>query len=281
MRIGIVSHYVRDSDGDTAKERVDLSEEVVTDIAEFLEDEGVEYTFNKGTGRALGSEDAVAIDQMDADVVVTVGGDGTILRTIRQMRDPVPVLGINTGRVGFLAHVDPTDAVEAVAEVLEGFETERRERLGIELNGTKLPPGLNETVIVTSRPAKIMEFDVYHAGEHVESVRSDGIVTATPTGSTAYSMSAGGPLVNPSVEAFLVVPLAPFRMNTVPWVLDSEDETVIEPKRSEREAAVVIDGSHITNIEPGDEIRFTRAEKDALFVKTEKTFFDNVREKLL
>ncbi|MDY6776300.1 MAG: NAD(+)/NADH kinase [Halobacteria archaeon] len=281
MRIGIVSHYVRDSDGDTAKERVDLSEEVVTRIAEFLDGEGIEYTFNKGTGRALGSEDAVAIDQMDADVIVTVGGDGTILRTIRQLRDPVPVLGINTGRVGFLAHVDPTDAVEAVAEVLEGFETESRARLGIELNGTKLPPGLNETVIVTSRPAKIMEFDVYHAGEHVESVRSDGIVAATPTGSTAYSMSAGGPLVDPSVEAFLVVPLAPFRMNTVPWVLDSEDETVIEPRRAEREGAVVIDGSHITNIEPGDEIRFTRAEKDALFVKTEKTFFDNVREKLL
>lgn len=285
MRIGIVSYYVRGSEYEPKTEdhalRLDESRAVVERLLDFLDEHGVEAVVNEETADVLNA-DGVPVSEMgrEADVVLTVGGDGTVLRTLSHMHDPVPLLCINTGRVGFLSGAAPDEALDKVSEILDGYEVEKRERLGVEVNGETLPPALNETVIVTSRPAKIMGFDVLHDGELVESIRSDGVVVATPTGSTAYSMSAGGPIVEPCVESRLVVPLAPFRMQVAPWVLGSHRRTTVVPTRVDKPATVVIDGDEYIEVERGDEVRFTRAENDALFVDTGDTFFEKVRSKL-
>jgi NAD+ kinase len=285
LRVGIVSYYVRGTEYEPKSEdharRLDESRAVVERLLDFLDDRGVEVVVNLETAEVLGVE-GVPVTEMEeaADVVLAVGGDGTVLRTFTHMHDPVPVLCINTGRVGFLAGATPDDALDKVDEILDGYDIEHRPRISVEVNGEPLPPALNETVIVTSRPAKIMGFDVYHDDELVESIRADGIVVATPTGSTAYSMSAGGPLVEPSVESRLVVPLAPFRMQVAPWVLGSDRETTVVPTLIDKPATVVVDGDEHVEVGRGDEITFTRAENDALFVDTGDTFFEKVREKL-
>ena len=285
MRIGIVSYYVRGSEYEPKTEdharRLDESRAVVERLLEFLDEHGVEAVVNEEAAVVVDS-DGVPVSDMGevADVVLTVGGDGTVLRTLSHMHEPVPILCINTGRVGFLAGATPEDALEKVSEILDGYDVEKRERLGVEVEGETLPPALNETVIVTSRPAKIMGFDVYHNDELVESIRSDGVVVATPTGSTAYSMSAGGPIVEPHVESRLVVPLAPFRMGVAPWVLGSDRRTTVVPTRVDKPATVVIDGDEYVEVGRGDEVSFKRAEHDALFVDTGDTFFEKVRSKL-
>jgi NAD+ kinase len=285
LRVGIVSYYVRGTEYEPKSEdharRLDESRAVVERLLDFLDDRGIDVVVNLETAEVLGVE-GVPVTEMEeaADVVLAVGGDGTVLRTFTHMHDPVPVLCINTGRVGFLAGATPDDALDKVDEILDGYDIEHRPRISVEVNGEPLPPALNETVIVTSRPAKIMGFDVYHDDELVESIRADGIVVATPTGSTAYSMSAGGPLVEPSVESRLVVPLAPFRMQVAPWVLGSDRETTVVPTLIDKPATVVVDGDEHVEVGRGDEITFTRAENDALFVDTGDTFFEKVREKL-
>lgn len=285
MRIGLVSYYVRGSGYEPKSEeherRLDLSREVVEALLDFLDDRGVPVVVNEQTAQVVGVE-GVPIERMEdeVDLVITVGGDGTVLRTLSGMRNPVPLLGINTGTVGFLAACKPENALDKVTEILEGFNVEHRARLAVEVNGERLPPALNETVIVTGRPAKIMAFDVYHGENLVESIRSDGIVVATPTGSTAYSMSAGGPLVDPDVSARLVVPLAPYRIQVAPWVLGYDEVTKVVPTRVKETASVVVDGDELVEVERGDEITFTQAENDALFVRTGETFFDRVRDKL-
>lgn len=287
MNVGVVSYYVRGSEyepkTDEHARRLDESRAVVEQLLDFLDDRGVGAVVNEEIAEVLGAEDKgvpLADIEHQADVVVAVGGDGTVLRTVGHMTEPVPLLCVNTGRVGFLSGATPENALQEVAEIIDGYDVERRERLAVEVNGEALPPALNETVIVTSRPAKIMGFDVYHDGELVESIRSDGVVVATPTGSTAYSMSAGGPLVESCVESRLVVPLAPFRMQIAPWVLGSDPATTVVPTRVDRPAKVVVDGDEHAEVERGDEIEFTRAENDALFVDTGDTFFEKVRKKL-
>jgi NAD+ kinase len=285
VRLGIVSYYVRGSayepKSDAHARRLDESRAVVERLIDFLKDRGVGVVLNTEAAEVLGVEGVPVAEMEDAvDVVLAVGGDGTVLRTFSQMENPVPVLCINTGRVGFLAGATPENALDKVDEILDGYGVEHRARISVEVNGEPLPPSLNETVIVTSRPAKIMGFDVYHDDELVESVRADGLVVATPTGSTAYSMSAGGPLVEPSVESRLVVPLAPFRMGVAPWVLGSDRETKVVPTLVDKAATVVVDGDEHVEVDRGDEVRFTRAENDALFVDTGDTFFEKIRKKL-
>jgi len=283
--VGVVSYYVRGSGYEPKSQeherRLDLSREVVESLMDFLDNRGVDSVLNHQTAEVVGSR-GVSLDEMEneADVVITVGGDGTVLRTVSSMEEPVPLLGINTGTVGFLAACKPGNALDEVTDILEGFDVEHRARLSVEVNGNPIPPALNETVIVTGRPAKIMAFDVYHGGDIVESIRSDGIVVATPTGSTAYSMSAGGPLVDPDVSARLLVPLAPYRIQVAPWVLGCEKVTKVVPTRVKETASVVVDGDEVIEVSRGDEITFTQAESDALFVRTGDNFFDRVRKKL-
>lgn len=221
------------------------------------------------------------MEQQKADFIISVGGDGTILRTIHRMADPVPILGINMGTLGFLVDVEPKDAVKTLQELFGGFEVDERSRLKVLLNGKSLPPATNEVALITASPAKMIEFEIIVDGSLMEDFRADGIIIATSTGSTAYAMSAGGPIVDPRVDAIVLVPNAPFKLSSRPWVIPGDSVIEVRLKLPEKDALVVVDGQNMATICVNDSVVISRAETPARFVKVSKDgFYEKVKNKL-
>ena len=219
--------------------------------------------------------------EKEVDFIVSVGGDGTILRTIHKMEDPVPILGINLGTIGFLVDVEPTDAMKTIEHLLNGFEVDERSRLEVLLNEKNLPPATNEVVLITASPARMIEFEIIVDGALMEDIRADGIIIATSTGSTAYSMSAGGPIVDPRVDAIVLVPMAPFKLSSRPWVIPGDTIIEVKMKIPEKDALVVIDGQNMATISVKDKVSISRARTPARFVKASRDgFYDKVKSKL-
>ncbi|HMK45078.1 MAG TPA: NAD(+)/NADH kinase [Methanocella sp.] len=232
------------------------------------------------TAGICNSTEATEIDEMYADLVLIFGGDGTILRSLQLLPKPTPILGINMGDVGFLTVTDPESAIYMIDDIVQNFEVVERSRMAVKLNEYDLPCAMNEAVVITSRPAKISQFRVYVDGKFMEEFRADGIVFATPTGSTAYAMSAGGPIVDPRVNGIIIVPLAPYKLSARPWVVPAKSMIKLELLREDKESMVVVDGQYATNVSTRDVLTFTRCEVPALFVRFGDKFYDLVREKL-
>ncbi|MGA9187332.1 MAG: NAD(+)/NADH kinase [Methanosarcina sp.] len=215
------------------------------------------------------------------ELIISVGGDGTVLRNIAKMKDPLPILGINMGTLGFLVDVEPKDAIETIEEVLYGFSYIERMRVDVFLNGKMLETATNEIAIMSAKPAKIIQFEVYVGDCLLESMRADGVVFATPTGSTAYAMSAGGPIISPRVNAIVVVPVAPFKLSSRPWVIPSDSEITVKLSVPKKEAVVAIDGQKSYGIKPDDIVKLKKSRFPARFVKTSDTcFYERVQRKL-
>jgi NAD+ kinase len=270
IRIGFVSRH------DT--ESLQLVESLVDHLksrAEVLvEPEVAEKMGMKGTPPE-------EMDALHVDLIVSIGGDGTILRTIHKMTDPVPILGINLGTLGFLVDVEPAEAFEVLDGLLKGFQADERSRLKVLLNGHCLPPATNEVVLMTASPAKMIEFEIIVDGALMEDFRADGVIIATSTGSTAYAMSAGGPIVDPRVDAIVLVPMAPFKLSSRPWVIPGDSVIEVRLKLPEKDALVVIDGQSMTTISNRDSVFISKAETPARFVKVSRNgFYAKVKSKL-
>jgi NAD+ kinase len=200
---------------------------------------------------------------------------------IARMEDPLPILGINMGTVGFLVEVNPSEAISTIEEVLEGFKYSERSRLAIDLNGEAIPAATNEVVLTTARPAKILTFRITIDDQKAEEMRADGVVIATPTGSTAYAMSAGGPLIDPAVNATLIVPLAPFKLSARPWVVSASSIIKVEMIVPEKKAALVVDGQYTHTIQKNDVVTLTMSDMPARFVEISASgFYERVQNKL-
>jgi NAD+ kinase len=270
-KIGIISRC-------DSNEVLAMVETILTHLSSkaevFIDIKTAEKIGHKGTPVAQ-------MRRMGADFIISIGGDGTVLRGIQKMEDPLPVLGINMGTIGFLVDVSQGEALEAIDKVLSGFEIEERARLSVKVNDEILPHATNEIVIITASPAKMISCRIFVDNSRMEELRSDGVVFATPTGSTAYAMSAGGPIVDPRVDGTVIVPLAPFKLSARPWVVPAKSEIWMELTVPRKEAVIVIDGQFTRKINYEDKIRITRSEKPARFVKTKKDgFYDKVRSKL-
>ncbi len=273
-KIGIVSRC----DHDDALEMVSMI------VDHFITEVNIAVAPNTAIPLDLDNVESLSVQQMrdnGVELIVSVGGDGTVLRNISRMADPLPVLGINMGNVGFLVDVDPSDTIETIEQVLKGFSFNERSRLSVSLNGERLPPATNEVVLTTARPAKILTFRIMIDDFRIEDLRADGVVIATPTGSTAYAMSAGGPIVDPRVNAFLIVPLAPFKLSSRPWVIPSESVIKVEMIVPEKEAALVVDGQYTYTIKENDIVALSLAKQPARFVRTlDGDFYERVESKL-
>jgi len=244
----------------------------------ILEKKGSEVTFDKDTARSLGIH-ASSLAMPDADAVIVIGGDGTILRTIQLMDRPVPVLGINWGEVGFLADLEPSESEEFVQNLKSGFPVEERMRITLSNNNSCLGNALNEALIVTSRPAKMLKFSILVDGVTTEQFRADGLLLSTPTGSTAYAMSAGGPIVDPRIQGFLLVPLAPYLLSSRPHLISS-DRCLEVKLESAKPASLVIDGQKTIDLGTSMTITVRKSECPALFVDVKRNFFEKVNNKL-
>lgn len=247
-------------------------------VKAVLEKEGCEVTYDRDTAAVLGVP-GQPVDRTDAEVVIVVGGDGTILRTIQQMKIPVPVLGINWGEVGFLADLEPSEALEFVRRLPGGFSIEGRMRITFSRDGVFVGDALNEALIVTTRPAKMLRFSIYVDNVMTEQFRADGLLVSTPTGSTAYAMSAGGPIVDPQIEGFLLVPLAPYLLSSRPHLISSRRKVEIKLESS-KPANLVIDGQATIELGTSSTIEVTKSAFPALFVDVNRNFFEKVDNKL-
>ncbi len=247
-------------------------------IRSMLAADGWDAVLDSDTAASLGSQ-GVPLAKATADAVIVVGGDGTILRTIQQMERPAPVLGINWGEVGFLADLEPGEAPAFIRTLAGGFSVEERMRIALRKEGKVLGTALNEALIVTTRPAKMLRFAIDIDGIIAEQFRADGLLISTPTGSTAYAMSAGGPIVDPRVQGFLLVPLAPYLLSSRPHLISSNRRLEVRLE-SAKPANLVIDGQQTIGLGTSSTIEVRRSEKPALFVDVKRNFFEKVNKKL-
>ena len=222
----------------------------------------------------------VALSGMRADAIVTIGGDGTVLFAQQQAPD-VPVLGINLGGPGFLADVRPRDALKAVRRMAAGeLPIRERERLATQIAGKRLRDALNEAAVSSAQVGKSLMFRVLVDGKLAMRTQGDGMIISTPTGSTAYALAAGGPIIDPSLDALVIVPVCAVRQRASPLVVPMESVIKVELVRPDRRALVVIDGQRAAEVDPADELVFRRSERPAKFFTWGSDFYQKVREKL-
>jgi NAD+ kinase len=215
-----------------------------------------------------------------SDVVITIGGDGTIIRAIKEVDKPV--FAVNSGGMGFLAEVESKYALEGLQRIIDKkYNIEKRSKLKVCLDNNRLPDALNEVTVQTDRIAKILYLKIVIDNELVETMGADGIIIATPTGSTSYALSVGGPILDPAVDAMVIAPLAPFKLSARPWIIPMKRKVGIKLLSKSKESKLVIDGSFATAITPKSDISITVSEKKAQFIRFGETFYEMVRLKLM
>ena len=231
--------------------------------------------------------DALAVD---ADVVIAFGGDGTLLdaaRAVAHSTGDAPLMGVNLGRLGFLTEVGRDDMFAAFEAMLAGRTTIETRLLlegRVERDGRTVGErvALNDIVVTRGALSRMIELDVAVDGHFVCHVRADGLIVATPTGSTAYNLSAGGPIVQPALDAMVVTPIAPHTLTQRPLVLPAsahvELRPVVEPRS---DVLVTFDGQYGVPLAPGDVVRIGRAARVLRLLRTSgRSHFDMLREKL-
>jgi NAD+ kinase len=253
------------------------------DIEKFLSLENIEVVVDDLSAREMGLEEkACKIEDMDVDLIIALGGDGTILKTVSLLSGKkVPILGINFGTMGFLTEITPQDWRSSLEKILRGrYTVEEMDKLDVTVDGIKIGEALNEAVVMTSLPVKMLHLEVRVDGIVAENVRSDGVIISTQTGSTAYSMSAGGPILDPRVPAFLITPICPFKSGVRSLVVPKESIIAVKPIKPRKEASIVIDGEFKGKLSPEGEATFTLSKRKAYFVRMEDSFYVKVRERL-
>ncbi len=223
--------------------------------------------------------EGVPLSAMDVDVIVSIGGDGTVLKALQEARGRI--FAINAGVLGFLTEVPVENAISGLRRVIEGrFIVEERLRLKTVLRGRRLPDSTNEAVIHTATTSKMRHYRILLSGQRVDDVRADGIIVATPTGSTCYAMSAGGPIIDPRLRGFVIVPLAPFKLSARAVVVPSNRKLSV-CLMDDKPSKLVLDGQVEEPLSPGTTVEFSASERPAGFIRFRSDFYANLREKLL
>lgn len=223
---------------------------------------------------------SVPIDKMNADAIITLGGDGTVLYTLQNIPKQVPILPVRAGLLGFLTEIDKADIEEGIERLLSGnYTIDERMRISSRVNGTKLPDALNEVVIHTSQVAKLRHFKVKIDGQVASVIKADGLIVATPTGSTSYSLSVGAPVVDPRLEVFVIAPIAPLWNTAKPIIVPATSRIQITLELP-RPCSVVADGRDELQFEGGERVGIVKSDNPAKFVRFDTKFFERLREKL-
>ena len=265
-------------------------------LATFLTERGIQVVYEERTAEIVGTADLVsgsAIFPMsnlgeEIDLAIVVGGDGSFISAGRDLVDSdVPILGVNRGRLGFLTDISPDDIEERVGSVLAGdYRGSERSllRVEVERDGSILDSGLalNDIVLHPGQSVRMMSFDLYIDGKFVYTQDSDGLIVATPTGSTAYALSAGGPILNPELKANVIVPLNPHTLSNRPIVVPGESEIVlVVGDRNDLNPLVTRDGHSDFSIQPSDRVRIqTHSKRLKLIHPSDQNFYESCRSKL-
>ena len=262
-------------------------------LRDFLRQRGCEVIIEKDTAAGVGENGAAGSKTAgyeeigsSADLAIVIGGDGTMLAAARNLaRHKVPLAGINQGRLGFMTDIALSEMSESVGAILEGRHTiEERTLIEAEIHrgGQTLlrTVALNEAVVTKGSQARLIEFKLTIDGEYVYRLRADGVIVATPTGSTAYALSAQGPILQPTVRAFALVPLNPHVLSARPVSVSDSSVIEIELLRA-LDARAHFDGFALTDLQEGDRLVLKRSADAIRFVHPPGYgYFTMLREKL-
>ena len=223
----------------------------------------------------------------DIDCVLVLGGDGTLIRASRELHSyDIPLIGINMGTLGYLAEVE-LDSLENSLDKLFEDDVHREDRMMLRgyLNGKFEDVALNDIVLTRKGTLRVIRFNIYVNGELLNSYQADGVIISTPTGSTAYNLSAGGPIVAPTAAMFVITPICSHALNTSSIVISSEDEIVLELSLGRdgkiEEAALSFDGERNIDVRTGDRITIKKAKDKTELLKLSKvSFLEILRKKM-
>jgi NAD+ kinase len=265
-------------------------DEPVQAIVDFLRVGGYRVVFEEDTAGHVhvSGVDAMPVDEIGrlAKLVIVVGGDGTMLGVARQLaRYKVPLIGINQGRLGFMTDIPIERMLPALAEILSGkAKAEERTLLEARLvrGGEEIhcSVAINDVVVARGTGAGMAELKVSVDGKFMYNQRSDGLIISTPTGSTAYALSAGGPLLHPTLAGIVLVPIAPHALSNRPIVVPDSSEIVVEIING-RDISVNFDMQTFTSLQHGDQIMISRSPNTITFLHPEGwSYYNTLREKL-
>ena len=278
-----------------AKRGLSQASGVLAELAGWLEARGLEPVFESDTARLAALPPDRPSTSRDAlpracDLIVALGGDGTLIGVagrIAESGSDVPILGVNFGSLGFLTEITLPELYEALEATLAGRATiEPRAMLAARTlrEGTPFADhvALNDIVITKGALSRIIEMSVAVGDEAVTRVRADGLIIASPTGSTAYNLAAGGPIVHPAVDAMLLTPIAPHTLTNRPVVIAGASAVHVQPiMDAHDEVFVTFDGQSGFPLRPNDLVSVRRAPKPVRIVKSaSRSYFDVLREKL-
>ncbi|OQW86989.1 MAG: NAD kinase [Rhodoferax ferrireducens] len=259
-------------------------------VANFLHDQGCDVVFEQDTARNMGivGYPSLAVPQIgeQCDLCLVVGGDGTMLGIGRQLSSyGVPLIGINQGRLGFITDIPYGNFASCLEKMLRGEYVEDHRSL---MNGRVMRDGhcvytamaLNDVVVNRGATSGMVELRVEVDGHFVANQRADGLIIASPTGSTAYALSSGGPLLHPSIPGWVMVPIAPHTLSNRPIVLANTSHIAIEIVAG-RDASASFDQQSLASLMHGDRIEVTRSNHHVRFLHPKGwSYFDTLREKL-
>lgn len=266
--------------------------EVTHEIARHLESMGCTCHIQEETEGHLErpGTNPLSIPQ-EVECIIVLGGDGTLLRAARDVVDlEIPLLGVNLGTLGYLAEIDLQSLHPALEQLVKGeIEIERRMMLiGNVYHKNKLiasDTALNDIVITREGALRVVSYNNYVNDVFLNSYHADGIIISTPTGSTGYSLSAGGPIISPSASLFLMTPLAPHTLNTRSIIFPENDKITVEIGEGRdgttEHAVATFDGDTRAPMNSGDRIEIRKSEKDTMIVKISKrSFLETLRKKM-
>ncbi len=271
--VGLVARYDK-------KAALKLAEE----LAENLAKKGLKvYLEDTLAGKVTAPHaEFVSLAKMQTDFIITIGGDGTILRTCITVPKPEPpILTVNMGERGFLTEAEPKNACEAVDKILRGeYKIEKCVKLSVLAGEEQFPDALNDVVISAGEPSSILKAQICKDGKPILKCQADGLIVATPTGSTGYSLSAGGPVLDPAVDAFVITPIC--SLTAFPSLVFPAESTITFNVFNPKEVLVSIDGKYrklVSDQEPT--LKVTVSKKETSFIRLEGDFYDRLRSRLL
>lgn len=264
--------------------------EVTNRIREYLEAKGQQVSVmlksQDGTEKISGNAEEIS---PDVDCMIVLGGDGTVLQAVRELRRRhVPIIGVNLGTLGYMTEIEPANTEEALDRLIQGdYEQESR----MMLNGRIFFPdgvqeegwALNDIVISRRGALQIIRFNIYVNGQFLNSYQADGMIVTTPTGSTGYNLSAGGPIIEPKARLIMLTPICPHTLNRTSIILSPEDVVEIEiPEGREGKPQMVdanFDGSRKVEMQTGSRIRIMQSKDFTEFIQLNQVSFLEVLHK--